>query len=112
MQWTCASLTFKTNGAGAQLQFSFDVAPSTTLAPLGITGDLTFNGAPQVVVDAADLAGGIYPLLVVGGAAPLVAPELRVQGDTGGGSRLFWGGPDNKTLFFALPGEGAILIVR
>ena len=91
------------------MQFTFDVAPSTSLAPLNITGNLTFNGAPEVVVNGAGLAGGRYPLLVVGDAAPSVVPELNAPGSAG--AQLFWGGPDNKTLFLWAP-MGTILIVR
>ncbi len=109
LQWTCASLAFNASDVGAQLQFSFAVAP-TTLAPLNIAGSLTFNGAPEVVVDPTHLAGGVYPLLVVGGTAPSVVPAVSVPGYTG--SRLFWGGTDNKTLFYAHGRGGTTLIVR
>ena len=96
LQWSCASLAFRTNGVGAQLRFQFDVEPSGTLAPLSVTGNLTFSGAPEVVVQGVALPGGLYPLVVVGGAAPAEVPTLNAQG---AGGALFWGGPDNKTLY-------------
>jgi hypothetical protein len=82
MKWTCASLTFNPNGVGSQLKFKFDVEPNKTNAPLNITGDLVFNGAPLVVVDPANvIPGSTYPLLVVGGAVvPTNVPSLDFQG--------------------------------
>lgn len=108
-QWTCASLAFTTGGLGAELQFQFTVEPSTTQAPLSITGNLTFSGAPVVVVDPAYLkTGRKYPLLVVGGTAPAVVPELSLPGLK---SSLSWGGDNNKTLYLNLPPGGTRLLL-
>lgn len=108
-QWTCASLAFTTSGPGAELQFHFAVEPSTTQAPLSITGNLAFNGAPVVVVDPANLkTGRNYPLLVVGGTAPSVVPELSLPGLK---SSLSWGGDNNKTLYLNLPPGGTRLLL-
>lgn len=109
-QWTCASLAFTTSGLGAELQFQFAVEPNTTQAPLTITGNLTFNSAPVVVVDPAKLkTGRNYPLLVVGGTAPSVVPELSLPGLK---SSLSWGtGDDSKTLYLKLPPGGTRLML-
>jgi len=108
-QWTCASLAFTTSGLGAALQFQFTVEPSTTQAPLNIVGNLSFNGAPVVVVDPANLkTGRKYPLLVVGGTAPSVVPELSLPGLK---SSLSWGGDNNKTLYLNLPPGGTRLLL-
>ena len=108
MQWTCANLTFKTNGVGSELQFSFAGAPSTTLAPLVVTNNLVFSGAPVIVVDAPQLLPGTYPLLVVGGTAPSVVPAVRMQGLYG---VLAWGGTGNKTLYLTVPPSGANFVL-
>jgi fibronectin-binding autotransporter adhesin len=108
-QWTCASLAFTTSGSGAELQFQFAVEPSTMQAPLNIVGNLTFNGAPVVVVDPANLkTGRNYPLLVVGGTVPSVVPELSLPGLK---SNLSWGGSGNKTLYLNLPPGGTRLLL-
>ena len=105
--WTCASLAFKTNGVGAQLQFNFAVAPSTTLAPLNVASNLTFAGAPVVVVDLPRAVAGIYPLLVVGGTVPATVPAL-----SGVSGKLVWGGTGNKTLSLTIPTSGTMLMVQ
>jgi fibronectin-binding autotransporter adhesin len=108
--WACASLTFNTNGVGAELQFDFDTVPSPSVPPLSIAGDLIFNGAPQIAVETTHTRG-TYPLLTVGGTAPSVVPALRLSGSDGGLAQLFWGGVDNKTLYVQGV-SGVILIVR
>jgi autotransporter-associated beta strand protein len=108
MPWSCANLAFTTNGVGSQLQFSFAVAPSTSLAPLSITNNLTFTGAPLVVVNTANLPAGIYPLLVVGGTAPTAIPALDLMGSTWKGS-LAWSGTGNKTLYLTLVSKATII---
>jgi autotransporter-associated beta strand protein len=110
LQWTCSSLAFTTNGSGAQLQFSFAVDPSTTLAPLNITGSLSFDGAPLVVVDTTHLVKNrSYPLLVVGGTAPTEVPPLSPT-DLGG--YLTWRGPGNKTLAYITAPRGTLVRFR
>jgi autotransporter-associated beta strand protein len=110
LQWTCSSLSFTTNGSGAQLQFSFAVDPSTTLAPLNITGSLSFDGAPLVVVDTTHLVKNrSYPLLVVGGTAPTEVPPLSPT-DLGG--YLTWRGPGNKTLAYITAPRGTLVRFR
>jgi len=109
LQWTCANLTFKTNSeAGAQLKFIFSDVPSTNLAPLNITNNLSFVGNPLVVVSSPSrIPYDIYPLIIVGGNSPSTAPVL--SGVTG---RLTWGGAGNKTLYMLVPAPGMIITVK
>lgn len=102
-QWTCASLACNSGGSGDALQFTFAATPSTTTAPLNITGNLTFGATPTVVVNPAHLAAGTYPLLVVGGTAPSTVPMLSLSAYAG--STLAWGGSGNKTLFLTVAGS-------
>jgi len=107
MQWTCSNLTFLTNGAGAQLKFSFDVTPSTMVAPLNITNNLVFNGAPVIVVNLnLPVQGGTYPLLTVGGSAPSEVPAM-----TGTTGILAWD-VTGKTLSLTTPSAGLVITVR
>jgi len=103
-QWTCSSLTFNTNGEGAQLQFRFAVTPSLSEAPLKVTGDVTFNGTPLVVVDPANLSmNKTYPLMVVGGTAPSTVPTVSIAGMKG---ILAWEG---NTLYLTIPPAGTLI---
>jgi autotransporter-associated beta strand protein len=91
-QWTCPSVTFNTGGIGTGLEFDFATAPSITTAPLNITGNLTFNATPKVFVTfPATVAAGSYPLVTVGGTAPVTVPALSTRGFSGTSS-LAWGG--------------------
>lgn len=107
-QWSCANLAFTTNGLGSQLKFSFATAPSKTLAPLSITNNLTFTGAPVVVVNTANVPAGTYPLLVTGGTAPTAIPALDLMGSTMKGT-LVWGGAGNKTLSLTLASTATVI---
>jgi autotransporter-associated beta strand protein len=112
-QWSCANLAFTTNGLGSQLQFSFAVAPSTSLAPLSVTNSLTFTGAPVVVVNLANVPPGIYPLVVVGGAtAPTVVPALELMNAATKGGSLAWGGTGNKTLYLTVSSKATVILFR
>lgn len=76
-QWTCKSLT--TAGTSSKLAFSFTTAPSLTLAPLNVIGDLTFTGIPSITVDPAYLVSGqSYPLILVSGTAPSGEPPVTI----------------------------------
>jgi autotransporter-associated beta strand protein len=91
-QFTCASLTINAGGAGANLMFAFTAAPSLSVAPLNVTGTLTFNATPGVAVNAANLSPNTtYPLLVCGGTAPATVPTLlNIRGFSG--CSLAWSG--------------------
>ena len=105
-QWTCAGLTTAAGAGGPALEFDFPSVPSTTKATMNVTGNATFTVTPavKVVVSGAGSlsAGTSYPLLTVGGTAPvaipaltLVPPSFRVSYS----ANLSWGGAGNKTLF-------------
>ena len=66
-QWTCASLTFDDSTTTSEFNFG-SVTPSTTLAPLNVTGAIIFNGTPTVTILAAgSLPAGTYPLMTAAG---------------------------------------------
>jgi autotransporter-associated beta strand protein len=74
-QWTCSSLTVNNAGISSGLQFSFGaLTPSTTIAPLRVTGGVTFSTAPAITISGNDFpvtSGNGYPLLTWGsGSAP------------------------------------------
>jgi autotransporter-associated beta strand protein len=110
-QWTCKSLTFKTNGVGSQLRFRYTVSPSTNIAPLNITSNLAFAGKPEIVMDPANLTPGTYPLLVVGGVIPPEVPSLSSDGlkELGYQGGLEWSG---NTLLFRLSTFGTVISIR
>jgi autotransporter-associated beta strand protein len=108
MQWTCANLAFRTNEAVARLVFDFAEAPGTTVAPLSVTGNLTFAGMPLVVVSPSYIQPGTYPLLTVGGTAPTnEVPPL-----SGPSGSLYWGRTDNKTLLLTVFAKGTVIVIR
>ncbi len=101
MPWACASLALNN---GSQLRYSFDVAPSESVAPLSIVGNLTFNGTPEIVVSPSSLLPGIYPLLTLGGTALTDLPTL-----SGVNGKLEWGGEGNKTLLLKVKAAGTFI---
>jgi len=113
-KWTCKSLTMGGSGSTG-LAFDFGgTTPSTTDAPLRITGNLTFAaGAPAVVVSATTLLPiGSYPLLIVEGATvPYSVPTVTLQGggEVGRYASLAWGGLDNKTLILTVNPAGTLV---
>ena len=77
-QWTCSSLTVNNAGISSGLQFSFGaLTPSSTIAPLKVTGGVTFATAPAITISGDDFpvtSGNSYPLLTWGsGSAPSLA---------------------------------------
>jgi len=103
-QWTCKSLT--SAGTSATLAFGFATTPSTTLAPLRVTGDLTFTtGTPGITLDALNLTAGTYPLIVVEGNAPTDVPVVTIIGAGTWTGVASWGGTGNKTLSVTVSGS-------
>jgi autotransporter-associated beta strand protein len=105
-QWVCGDMALN----ASSVQFSFAVAPSTSVAPLNILGNLTFAGTPtiKIAVDRTDITTGeVYPLLVVSGSAPTTVPTLE-----GFSGALSWGGPGNRTLFLITSGQGSVYSIR
>jgi hypothetical protein len=102
-QWTCSSLALNSG----KVQFTFAVTASTSLAPLNITGNLSFSGTPVIQIDPGNVPSGqSIPLLVVGGTAPSTLPTLA-----GVAGKLSWGGPGNKTLSLTVS-SGTVLILE
>ncbi|MGO8698255.1 MAG: beta strand repeat-containing protein [Limisphaerales bacterium] len=69
-QWACARLSYAPGSEN--LDFNFGAtAPSTTIAPLLVNGDLTFNGTVAVTITVASFNSwttGSYPLMAYTGA--------------------------------------------
>jgi autotransporter-associated beta strand protein len=105
-QWTCKSLTVST-GTASKLKFVFTGVPSTTVAPLKITGAVTFTGLPTVEIVAPAVPVGTYPLLVKGDGTALAVPALS----SASGGSLAWSG-DNTTLNLVVPPSGTMIMVR
>jgi len=115
MQWTCSSLTVNNAGGASGLQFNFGaVTPSTTTAPLNVSGAVAFTTAPTITIFGSSVPVGNYPLLTWGsGSAPatngvtLILPrvsgKLAVVGNTlfldvtGGSTEpVSWAGGNGK----------------
>jgi autotransporter-associated beta strand protein len=75
-QWTCAGLT--SGGSSTGLDFNFGaIAPSTTLAPLQVNGNVDFSaGTPALTIEATAIppGSGVYPLLTWTGTMSGTAP--------------------------------------
>ncbi len=69
-RWTCASLTVNNGGTASNLEFNFGtITPSTTLAPLHITGAADFTTLPHINIIADSNLGPIgarFPLITWG----------------------------------------------
>ena len=64
--WTCGALTYSAGTTYADLNFN-GMAPSTITAPLQVSGALTFNGTPTVILrNLGAVANGVYPLIKYG----------------------------------------------
>jgi autotransporter-associated beta strand protein len=71
--WFTGPLTFQ-NGATA-LDFSFSsFQPSTTTAPIQVSGNLSFASTPSVTVAGTALSAGTYPLITCTGTISGIAP--------------------------------------
>src|ERR1019366_6335512 len=77
-QWTCAGLTY--GGSSAGLDFNFGaIAPSTTLAPLQVNGNVDFTaGTPALTIEATAIptGSGVYPLMTWTGTMSGTAPTM------------------------------------
>ena len=80
-QWTCSSLTVNNGGTSSDLDFSFgSVAPSTAVAPLNVSGTVTFSTAPTVTVELTAnnvTVGTHYPLIAWSGTS-VTAPSVTI----------------------------------
>lgn len=69
-RWTCASIAVNNAGTASDLEFNFGtITPSTTLAPLNITGAADFTTTPHIHIIADSNLGPIgtkFPLITWG----------------------------------------------
>ena len=89
LQWTCSSLTVNNAGTSSDLNFNYGlVAPSTTVAPLNVTGAANFTTTPVVSVGLQGFniaASGVYPLMTYAsstGTAPTAVTIVASPRDT------------------------------
>ncbi len=85
-QWACSGLIVNNAGTSSSLDFNYgSVAPSTTVVPFLVYGNVTFTTLPTITIDAAanSIASGTYPLMTWTGTGPssvagitLVLPHL------------------------------------
>ncbi|MCU0779154.1 MAG: autotransporter-associated beta strand repeat-containing protein, partial [Akkermansiaceae bacterium] len=70
-QWTCGGLTYSAGNTYVDFDCTA-IAPSTTMAPLKISGDLAVNSTVNVIVrrGSALTAGISYPLITWTGSGP------------------------------------------
>jgi autotransporter-associated beta strand protein len=95
-QWTCAALTTADSTSTVQLDFN-STAASTTVAPLVISGALTYSsGSPGLLVANSPLAASTsYPLISYGsGGGPLPTVSFFNCGGVTGTLRLAAGSPN------------------
>ena len=82
-QWTCASLTINNAGIASDLDFNFGtLTPSTTLAPLKITGALNLATPPNITVTADSNLGPIgtkFPLVTWGSITGTLPTSLTLN---------------------------------
>ena len=108
-QWTCASLTVKNAGTSSGLDFDFGTrVPSTTLAPLKVTGAVTLTTAPTLTVELPNsglgAVGTVYPLMNWSGSA-ITAPAVTVTGSRTTAHTTVTGTSANFTLNLVLDGS-------
>ena len=116
VQWTCASLTFDAGTTALDFNFGPAVIPSTTLAPLNVTGAVNFNGTPTVSLESISIPAGpaTYPLIaaasITGTAPTVVALPPHVTGTlsiVGGNTLVLNVTANTEPLRWAVSGTGA-----
>jgi autotransporter-associated beta strand protein len=60
--WTITGLTYQNGTPTADFNFG-SLAPSTTLAPLQVNGNVSFTTTPNVTIEGTALSTGTYPLI-------------------------------------------------
>ena len=84
--WTSAAFTAAAAGV---LQFNFGVTPSTTVAPLVVTGAATFTATPTVSILGSIPAGdGTYPLMTWGSKSGTVPSAVTATVASGKSASL------------------------
>ena len=82
-QWTCASLTVNNGGTASDLEFNFGtLTPSTSLAPLKITGTAAFTTTPNITIIADSNLGPVgarFPLITWGSVSGTVPTSFSIS---------------------------------
>jgi len=74
--WTCGTLTYAASGT-EYLNFAFGTnAPSLTVAPLQVNGDLDIYGTLDVIVSGIAVAPNTYPLITFTGSLNGTLPSV------------------------------------
>jgi autotransporter-associated beta strand protein len=84
-QWTCASLSVSTANAGLAFDFG-SLVPGATVAPLSVSGRVTFAAVPSVTVAMGGSIGPVgtrYPLLTWGSVEGQPPTAVTVNGVPG-----------------------------
>ncbi len=93
-QWTCSGLTVNNAGGSSGFVFNFGAStPSTTTAPLNVSGAVAFTTPPTITILGSSIPMDNYPLLSWGSGSapsisgvtlvlPRVAGHLQVVGNT------------------------------
>ena len=79
--WTNnGALAFVNNSVGTPAaNFNFgSLSPSTTVAPVQISGNVAFTVTPNVTVSGAAIAAGTYPLIKYAGSASGTMPAVTI----------------------------------
>jgi len=103
VQSSCGDMTLN----ASTLQLTFNVAPSTTVSPIKIMGNLTFSGTPTIKIAGVVPNGVLYPLLTVAGSAPTSVPNLELASGIIG--TLKWVG---KTLYLTPSPAGSVILFK
>ncbi len=81
-QWTCASLAVNNGGTGSDLEFNFStLKPSTSLAPLKITGTAAFTTTPSITIIADSNLGPVgtkFPLITWGSVSGTIPSSFSI----------------------------------
>ncbi|HVM50529.1 MAG TPA: autotransporter-associated beta strand repeat-containing protein [Candidatus Acidoferrum sp.] len=115
-QWTCASLAFDDSTTTSEFNFG-SLTPSTTQAPLNVTGPINFSGTPTVsVLVAGSVPAGTYPLMTAAGGfsgtVPTTAnlslpPYISATLSSDANNLYLVVSGDNEPIKWALNGNGA-----
>lgn len=94
-QWSCKSLSLGSGTATAEFRF-YGASPSTTTAPLLVSGDLVNSGTLNVTVGGTRVALGTYPLIRYTGS--LTAGSLGTLTLPNGGIGTLVNNTGNSTI--------------
>jgi autotransporter-associated beta strand protein len=71
--WSIGALTFASGSASAVFNLGA-LSPSTTVAPVQVTGNVVFTASPAVTISGTAIAAGTYPLIKYTGSASGAVP--------------------------------------